>query len=88
MQESRLRTSWIVRRRYQRIGRISSIIGAAIGLLIVAALVRDASMDGSGHMVPRIVVSICIILVCSLGPQLVVRALWRRTRRRNFWEWQ
>ncbi len=88
MKERQVRTSWTARRRYQTAGRMSSIIGAAIGLVIVAALAREASMDGGGHMIPRVVVSIGIILVCSLGPQLVVRSLWRRARRRNFWEWQ
>jgi hypothetical protein len=83
--ERRLRTSYVMRKRYQRAAGIVTMMGALAGLAAVAYL----TPRGAAHLMQRafIVQAALIVVASALLPRLLVQLLWRIERRRHREEW-
>lgn len=83
MVERRLRTDWVLRRRWARAASVATVLGAAVGVTLAALLVR--AVLAAGHSVDRDVVLaiLTILALTSLLPRWIVSRLGRRVRRRH-----
>lgn len=86
--DRRVRTSWIVRQRYQRAAWISSLTGGILGLMLVTLVVRLDLADGRGLSGGAIVACAVLLAAFTVLPRTLVRMMWHTTRRRHFWDWQ
>ena len=86
--DKRLTPAWRTRRRYRRAQWLLAATGLAIALAVVAASV--AALPDPAMALERgfVLQSVAGVVATGLVPWLVVGWLWRRARRRNFWEWQ
>ena len=86
MEERRVRTSYVMRRRYRRAAWIAALIGALLALVPVIELAW--SNDPSALYAPGFLGgSAALVLIGAAVPWLIVTALWRRTRNRHASEW-
>ena len=83
--ERRLRTSYLMRKRYQRAAGIVTMVGDLAGLAAVAYL----APRGAAHLLQRafIVQAALIVAASALLPRLLVRLLWRIECWRHREEW-
>jgi cell division protein FtsX len=86
--DRRRTTAWRTRRRYRLVRRLLTVAGLAIALAVVAASVAALPDPGDALRRPFLLQAAAIVAAGGLAPWLVVDWLWRRTRRRNLWEWQ
>ncbi len=84
----RLRTYFVVRRRYKRARWIAAGGGVLVAAItLTAALTRSEGTDLA--LDARFLVGAIVLLLVGVGvPGLVVEGLWRWTRWRHFWDWQ
>lgn len=86
MEERRVRTSYVMRRRYRRAAWIAALLGALLALVPVIETAR--SDDPSALYTPGFLAgSAALVLIGAAVPWLIVTALWRRTRNRHASEW-
>jgi hypothetical protein len=86
MEERRVRTWYVVRRRYRRAARIAAVLGALVALAAVVQAVR--SQDPAAAYSPGFLVGSAVLVAIGFGlPYLTVIALWRWTRNRHAAEW-
>jgi hypothetical protein len=76
----RVHTYWVVRRRYKRARWVAAAVGALTAALLVGLAIASGGRPTLG--------AVPLILVATAIPWLIVEGLWRRTRRRHFWDWQ
>jgi uncharacterized ion transporter superfamily protein YfcC len=83
-----VRSGWRVRRRYKLARLVAVALGALVAVTVSFAAYRSA--DASGVPVTSGFVLQTLVLVAGAVavPWLAVDLLWRRVRRRHFWEWQ
>jgi hypothetical protein len=76
------------RRRY----RLAQWLSVALGLAAAGCVISvSAAHDGlpAAALDPRFILQAIVLLVLAGSlPWLLAELLWRRARRRNFWEWQ
>lgn len=83
--DRRVRTKWIMRRRYKRLSDIATAAGLVAGLAIVALIWPQAA----GAWLDRkfLLTSSLVVLLTTLGPRLLVKAAWYVVLWRNYEEW-
>lgn len=83
--DRRVRTKWIMRRRYRRLSDIATGVGLFVGLTIVALIWPHAS----GAWLDRkfLLMSSFVVLLTTIGPRLLVKAAWYVVLWRNYEEW-
>jgi hypothetical protein len=81
---ARRRQAIRTRRRYKVVRWVAATLGAAAVVLAIWAASGSAAAVSSSS----VAVDLVIVLVAATVPWLAVEALWRRTLRRNYWEWQ
>jgi hypothetical protein len=86
VEERRVRTSYVMRRRYRHTAWIAAFLGALLALVPVIEAAR--SNDPSALYAPGFLGgSAALVLIGAALPLLIVTALWRRTRNRHASEW-
>ena len=83
--DRRVRTKWIMRRRYRRLSDIATAVGLFAGLTTVALIWPPAT----GAWLDRkfLLMSSLVVLLTTLGPRLLVKAAWYVVLWRNHEEW-
>jgi uncharacterized membrane protein YjgN (DUF898 family) len=86
--EKRLRTYFVVRRRYKRVRWVAAGAGVLVAALVIAvALTRleatNLALDRGFYLGAAV-----LLLAAATVPWLIVKGLWQRARRRHFWDWQ
>jgi len=76
------------RRRYRLAQWLSVALGLAAAGYVVWVSAAHAGLSAAVPD-PRFVLQAIVLLILAGGlPWLLAELLWRRARRRNFWEWQ
>lgn len=83
--DRRVRTKWMMRRRYKRLADIGTGAGLIAGLAIVALIWPHAT--GAWLERPFLLTASLAVLLATLAPRLLIKAWWRIVLRRNFEEW-
>jgi len=83
--ERRIRTSWLVRRRFRQAANAASIIGLALATvpIIVAVNQTGVAWQDPGFLTG----AMGIAVIGAVAPRLAVHAVWRLIRWRNHEEW-
>jgi ABC-type uncharacterized transport system permease subunit len=82
--DDKMRTGWLVRRRYKLVQRIAAALGGLAGLAVVAdsyVPLDDKSLALTRGFVGQ---SVALVVVGVAVPWLLAELLWRR----NLWHWQ
>lgn len=82
MAEKRLRTAYILRRRYRLLGRVLGVAGGLIALAVVGMALARAQVDGEPVPPASWAIGLLIVAVSAVVPWALVRWRWRRLR---FW---
>lgn len=83
--ERRVRTKWVLRQRYARAADVATMVGAVVGIAVVAAIWPS---DPGAWMGRRFVIgAFLIVLALTLGPRLLIKAAWRMMHWRHYEEW-
>ena len=83
--ERRVRTFWVMRRRYRRAALLVTVLGAATGLVVVFAIWPSA--PGAWQQRGFLAAASALVVLGALLPRLLVTSWWRMLRRRNYEEW-
>ena len=83
--ERRIRTSWLVRRRFRQPANAASIIGVVLAMvpIIVAVSRSTVAWRDPGFLTG----ALGIAVIGAVAPRLAVHAVWRLIRWRNHEEW-
>ena len=83
--ERRIRTSWLVRRRFRQAANAASIIGVVLAMIpiIVAVNRTTEAWRDPGFLTS----AMGIAAFGAIAPRLAVHAVWRLIRWRNHEEW-
>jgi NADH:ubiquinone oxidoreductase subunit 4 (subunit M) len=83
-----VRSGWRVRRRY-KLARLAAVaLGALVAVTASFAAYGSAAAAGVPVTSGFILQTLVLVAGAVAVPWLVVELLWRRARRRHFWEWQ
>ena len=88
LSERRLRTIYIVRRRYRRAGWVAAFCGALAALAFVAVAYRSTPASEQGPFSDFLFPAGLIVAATTCVPWAILRLAWHRALRRHFWEWQ
>jgi uncharacterized membrane protein YjgN (DUF898 family) len=82
----RLRTYFVVRRRYKR----ARWVAAGGGVLIAALAIALTRLEAiSSTLDTGFYLGTAVLLLAAVAvPWLIVEGLWQWARRRHFWDWQ
>jgi hypothetical protein len=75
--EKRPRTAYLLQRRYQMYGRLAAVLGAVVGIGLVAYSLGPMLAAGGRVPLGSFVVALLIIVALAFVPWLVVRWRWR-----------
>lgn len=83
--EKRVRTFWVVRQRFCAAANIATVVGAVVGVAVVAAVWPQ----GPEAWLQRtfLLPALLTVLLGAMVPRLLVNAAWRLVQRRNREEW-
>jgi hypothetical protein len=83
--ERRIRTSWLVRRRFRQAANAASIIGVVLAMIpiIVAVNRTTVAWRDPGFLTG----AMGIVVIGAVAPRLAIHAVWRLIRWRNHEEW-
>jgi hypothetical protein len=84
----RLRTLFVIRRRYRLAGWGAALCGALFAIAFVSVAHQTMIAAGEAPSVGFFIPAIAIIAAAAVGPWIAVRLAWRRSLRRHFWKWQ
>ena len=75
--EKRPRTVYLLQRRYQLLSRLVAVIGAAVGLALVAYSLWPSIIAGDRVPLASFLVGAAIIAALAIIPHVLVRWRWR-----------
>lgn len=82
--ERRVRTFWVVRKRYRWAGRVSAGVGGSAALALVAAIALQQHSAGMPIGRSFVLQSALLVALGVLLPLVVTNLLWRRYRLRHY----
>ena len=83
--ERRIRTAWLLRRRFHLIANIATVVGALLALTAIGIAMRTADATWQS---PRFLAGATVtVLLGGALPRVAVLAAWRVVRSRNHEEW-
>ena len=80
MTEKRLRSRFVLQRRYEQLATGSAIVGSAIGLVLTGAALVPAVSAGEDVPPTSFAIGLVIIVALAALPYLAVRWRWRQIR--------
>ena len=83
--ERRLRTFYLKRRRYRIAANVVTVVGAAAGIIVTAAM-WPTGPEGwlERHFLTAVIAA---ALILALVSRLIANVLWRLQLRRHYEEW-
>ena len=83
--ERRIRTSWLVRRRFRQAANAASIMGVALAMVLIMVAVNQSAVAwrDPGFLAG----ALGIAIIGAIAPRLAIHAVWRLIRWRNHQEW-
>jgi hypothetical protein len=83
--ERRIRTAWLMRRRFHLAANLATVVGALLGLIVVGIAMRAADTTWqSPHFLAG---AAGTVLLGAALPRVAVLAAWRVVRSRNQEDW-
>ncbi len=80
MSEKRLRSSYVLYRRYKKAAEAAAIAGAAIGMALTTAALMPAISGGETVPPSSFVIGLFIIVALAGLPYLAIRWRWRQIK--------
>lgn len=80
MTEKRLRSRFVLQRRYEQLAAGSAIVGSAIGLVLTGAALVPAVSAGEDVPPTAFAIGLIIIIALAVLPYMAVRWRWRQIR--------
>ena len=83
--DRRIRTSWLVRRRFRQAANAASIIGVALAMVLIMVAMNQSGVAwrNPGFLTG----AMGILVVGAIAPRLAVHTVWRLIRWRNHEDW-
>ena len=76
--ERRVRSYWIIRKRYRLIANLATLAGAVVGIVLIAFLL---DLDPTALRDPSSLLRVMILVaILAMLPRLVVMLVWRSRR--------
>lgn len=83
--ERRVRTAWVMRRRFHLAAKVATAVGALLAIIVVAIAVR--SVDTTWQSPRFLAGAVGTVLLGAGLPRVAVLAAWRVVRSRHQEDW-